>query len=268
MPARRLVPFGLAALLVLSAHSPARAGGEWGSIKGRVVLDGPTPTPAEITVDADGPACLAKGKLYSQEYVVDEKTRGVRWVVVWLMPDDYNKDNLKAQFKKINPDAEPKDKEVFLDQPCCQFEPRVLCIRAGKQRLTVKNSATIQHSIMIAGGMKNPDLNTIIAPGKSLEIKEDWNPTGVGAVEFKCAIHKWMKGYIRAFNHPYYAVTNENGEFEIKGAPKGKCRLIVFHEAALYVVGEKEPDRYGIPITVVADKTTDLGDFKLKPSSP
>jgi hypothetical protein len=35
-----------------------------------------------------------------------------------------------------------------------------------------------------------------------------------------------MTGYVRIFEHPYYAVTDENGNFEIKNAPVGKFRIV------------------------------------------
>jgi hypothetical protein len=263
MPARRYrAAAGLAALLTLSALSAARAG-DWGTIKGKVILDGDIPKPTEIKVDADPKECLKNGPLFSQEYVVDKNTKGVRWVVVWLMPADFDSKNLKAQFKKINPDAEPKDKEVVIDQPCCQFEPRVLVIRAGKQKLVINNPAPMPHNTKIDGGPKNIDLNQLVAPNSKYAVDWDWQPTPSGAVPFSCTVHKWMKGYIRVIDHPYYAVTNEKGEFEIKGAPAGKCRIIVWHETG-WVVGDKEPSKYGVPITVVADKTTEV-EYKLKP---
>jgi hypothetical protein len=260
---RAVAPFGLAALLALSTLSSAHAQG-WGSIKGRVVLDGAIPKPAEIKVDADPKECLKNGPLTNQEYLVDEKTKGVRYVAVWLIPINAKEDP-KAELK-INPAAEPKDKKVYIDQPCCQFEPRVLIIRAGKQELVIKNPAPMPHNTKIDGGPKNIDINQAIAPKTDLAVAWDWKPTR-NAVPFSCTIHKWMKGYIWALPTPYYAVTNEKGEFEIKDAPAGKCRLVVWHETG-WVVGDKEPDRNGVPITIEANKTTDLGDYKLKPSAP
>ena len=39
-----------------------------------------------------------------------------------------------------------------------------------------------------------------------------------------------MTGYVRVFDHPYFAVTDENGNFEIKNAPAGKFRIVYWHE--------------------------------------
>jgi hypothetical protein len=39
-----------------------------------------------------------------------------------------------------------------------------------------------------------------------------------------------MTGYVRVFDHPYYAVTDDDGNFEIKNAPAGKYRIVYWHE--------------------------------------
>ena len=260
MHARRyLAVLALAALCTFAAV-PAQAG-DWGSIKGRVVLDGATPKPTKITVDADPKECLKNGDLYTQEYVVDEKTKGVRWCAVFLIPIDA--ETVPTAKLNINPAAEPKEQRVVIDQPCCQFEPRVICIRAGKQKLTVNNPAPMTHNIKIDGGPVNIDLNQAVPPNNKLEVPDDWK-AAKNAIPFSCTIHKWMKGYIRVFNHTYYAVTNAKGEFEIKDAPKGKCRLVIWHETG-WVIGDKEPSKFGVPIEIPDGQTKDLGDYKLKP---
>ena len=64
---------------------------------------------------------------------------------------------------------------------------------------------------------------------------EDAEPARGGArpIQYKCTIHGWMTGYVRIFDHPYYAVTDENGKFEIKNAPAGKFRIVYWHENGL-----------------------------------
>ena len=49
-------------------------------------------------------------------------------------------------------------------------------------------------------------------------------------IQYKCTIHGWMTGYVRIFDHPYYAVTDADGKFEIKNAPAGKYRIVYWHE--------------------------------------
>src|SRR5207248_1886685 len=50
-----------------------------------------------------------------------------------------------------------------------------------------------------------------------------------------CDIHPWMKGYMMVFNHPFFAVTKEDGLFEITGVPAGAQNLVVWQEKVGYV---------------------------------
>ncbi len=48
----------------------------------------------------------------------------------------------------------------------------------------------------------------------------------------KCdAGHTWMSAYIWVSKHPYYAVTDKSGKFEIADVPPGTYKLKAWHEA-------------------------------------
>jgi hypothetical protein len=247
---------GAALALVLGAGS---AQAQWGTIKGQVVFDGKPPAQVEAKVDKDQQHCLSKGKIYTDAYVVDPKTKGVRWVVVWLQDPKNPKAALKTHPTLKNPPA-----KVEIDQPCCKFEPRVLAMREGSQ-LVVKNSAPIPHNTNIIGGNLGPNVNPII-PAKSEFVVKQKIFARPRAISYSCSIHGWMKGWIWVFNHPYFAVTDANGNFEIKNAPTGKYRLVVWQESTGWVVGEKgkEPTKDGVAITVPNGKTLELGKIKLQ----
>jgi hypothetical protein len=46
----------------------------------------------------------------------------------------------------------------------------------------------------------------------------------------KCNVHPWITGYIGVANNPYFAVTAEDGKFQISGVPAGKQTIQVWHE--------------------------------------
>ena len=46
----------------------------------------------------------------------------------------------------------------------------------------------------------------------------------------KCNMHPWMKGYIAVFKHPYFAVTDKNGSFELKDLPPGTYTITAWQE--------------------------------------
>jgi hypothetical protein len=77
-----------------------------------------------------------------------------------------------------------------------------------------------------------------------------------------CDIHPWMKGYVMVFNHPFYAVTGEDGSFEIKGVPAGTQNVNLWQERVGYVTGNNR----GTPVQVKAGDTVDLGEVKLDPA--
>jgi hypothetical protein len=50
------------------------------------------------------------------------------------------------------------------------------------------------------------------------------------AIPVKCNVHPWMKGYIAVFKHPYFAVTDKNGGFELKDLPPGTYTITAWQE--------------------------------------
>src|SRR5262249_41385609 len=96
-------------------------------------------------------------------------------------------------------------------------------------------------------------------PGGKLDVK-GFKPA-TAAVSVSCTIHGWMKGYIRVFDHPYFAVTDKDGNFEIKDAPAGTWNLVVWQEEKGWVNCDKNAQ----PATGTANGSTDVGKVELKP---
>ena len=46
-----------------------------------------------------------------------------------------------------------------------------------------------------------------------------------------CDIHPWMTAWWMVLDNPYFAVTDENGNFEIKNVPAGTQKVVVWQEA-------------------------------------
>jgi hypothetical protein len=228
----------------------------WGTVKGQVVWgDDTVPERKPINVDKNQDHCLAKGPLLSEEWVVNPKNKGIRWTFVWLAPAT------KGGKLPIHPDlAHGKTKPVIIDQPCCMFEPHAVGIQEG-QELIVKNSAPIPHNVNWQGGLKNRGNNVIVPSGG--EIKIDDLKAEKYPVKLACNIHGWMSGWVRIFDHPYFAVTDADGKFEMPKAPVGDYRLVVWHESLGWLGGAAGKD--GQPITITAGAPTDVGALKVKP---
>lgn len=253
---RRIIPLlGLLTLIAAPTLSSGQgADGQWGTIKGTIILDGAIPERPVIKVTGQDEAeCLKKGKIFGEEYVVDKETKGVKYVFVGLVDPKA----INAAIP-IHPDvAKNLPKKVVFDQPCCMFEPRVLGVAKG-QIVEAKNSATIPHNVKIDGGDFNPNLNQIIPAGKSVEV-DGWK--GVNRiVPISCTIHPWMNGYVRVHPNPYFAVTDAKGNWEIKNAPAGNWNLVTWHEGRGFGPGGK----MGVPVTIAGGKVT-THDAKVLP---
>src|SRR5579884_3821451 len=152
-----------AAAVVAAAQNPNPAA--WVTVKGQVVLPAGVAIPQRKPLMVGGPdakACLKNGPILDESAVVDPKTRGIKNVVVWLRPDDAK--NPKAAFapNAIHPaDAKRKPADVVIDQPCCMFEPRVLCARVG-DTVVVKNPAAFGHNFFWVS-QNNGQFNVAVA---------------------------------------------------------------------------------------------------------
>jgi hypothetical protein len=79
-------------------------------------------------------------------------------------------------------------------------------------------------------------------------------------VTLTCNIHPWMNGWVRVFDHPYFAVTDADGKFEIPQAPVGNYLLFVWHESAGFLDGKA--GRNGRPVAIVP-AGLDVGQLQL-----
>jgi len=259
------VGFLMSAAVILGFGPSACAqANQWGNVKGKIVWGGKDiPKQLPITTVAGSPdkmACMMGGNtVVSEEYVVNPKNKGLKWAFVWLVNNDIN----NKPPLPIHPDLKAlKVKKVVIDQPLCAFIPHALALREG-QDLLAKNSANIAHNLKWTGHpATNPGGNVLIPAAGVLDIK------GLVAdarypVQVECNIHPWMRGWIRVFDHPYYAVTDDDGAFEIKDAPAGPCRLIVWQGSGGWLGGAK--GKNGQPINVKAGGTVDLGSLEYAP---
>ena len=46
----------------------------------------------------------------------------------------------------------------------------------------------------------------------------------------KCDVHPWMKSYVSVFDHPYFAITNDEGRYKIDDIPPGTYEVMAWQE--------------------------------------
>ena len=145
-----------------------------------------------------------------------------------------------------------------IDQKDCRYHPHVFGMRVG-QPLEIINSDPTLHNIHALPKV-NMEFNNG-QPIQGMKMTHTFTAKEV-MIPFKCDVHGWMNAYVGVLDHPYFAVTDASGNFEIKLAPAGKCRLMVWQEAVGYRNGEK--GKGGEEITVKGGGTTELGKLGIK----
>jgi len=206
-----------AGLLVLAATVvPAAA-----DVTGKVTLVG---TPPDMpTIDMSGQkecAALHPDPVTEETVIVGDKGQ-LKNVVVSLVKTTDEDD--KAVPNQPPPPADP----VVLDQKGCMFVPHVLALQAG-QPLVIKNSDPFLHNVHSQSTV-NEAFNMAMPTANDGE-KADPQPKAPEIFKVKCDVHPWMTGWVAVFDHPYFAVTGDDGTFDIKGLPDGRYTMRAWHE--------------------------------------
>jgi plastocyanin len=185
-----------------------------GSISGTVTLEGAPPVSKPIDMSAE-PHCdkLNAAPVFPQQ-VVTGNGGSLANVVVYIkdFPADYIVD------------APPST--ATLSQRGCMYDPHVVALRVG-QALEIKNEDQATHNILAIPN-QNPKWNRSETPGAP-PLEEIFAVPEL-AIPLRCNVHPWMKSYVFVFNHPYFAVTAKNGQFELKNLPPGIYTLEAWQE--------------------------------------
>lgn len=231
------------------------AGAEWGSLKGRLVVDGQPPALPPLSVTKDQ-FCIEDAKPHNETVVVG-KEGGLANAVVYIFM------GLRGKPIEIHPDFGAELKEsVELDNKGCAFHPHVVAVRTG-QPFVIKNSDPVGHNTNAVNLF-----NETIASGE--ERTKSFDKAGALPIPVSCGIHPFMKGYLLIQGHPYMAVSGEDGSFEIKNIPAGQHEFQFWHETGylrdLKFVGGKTDTRGRAKLKIEPGKMLDLGEIKVPAS--
>jgi hypothetical protein len=184
------------------------------SVSGEVRYQGPQVKPVPIDMGAD-PACAKSNAepVYAQDLVVNSNGT-LRNALVFI------KDGLPPG-KYPLPKSQPS-----LDQKGCMYHPRVIGVMVG-QEFQIGNSDPTMHNIH-PSPKENREWNRAQIQGGA-PFHDHFSHKEI-AVPVKCNVHPWMKAWIAVLEHPYFAVTGEDGSFEIQGLPPGDYTIEVWHE--------------------------------------
>lgn len=181
-----------------------------GTLSGKVNFKGTAPKPKALKMNAD-PYC-AKANASAVDEVITVNGNGTLKNVFVYVKDA----------KGGTPNTTP----VEFDQKGCIYHPRVIGVMVNQPVKIVNSDATLHNVHGLA--KKNPQFNqgmntkgqTIDKTFKSPEL----------ALKVKCDVHGWMQAYFNVMEHPFFAVTNEKGEFNIANLPAGDYTVETWHE--------------------------------------
>jgi plastocyanin len=205
-----------------------------GSVSGVVKYAGTAPKAAKIDMSQD-PAC--KGSNTAETLVVNGGNLENAFV--------YVKDGLGSRTFDVPKEA------VTVDQQGCRYHPHVVGVMTG-QPFKVLNSDPTTHNIHPTP-KDNREWTESQAP-KAPAIEKTFAREEM-MLPVKCNQHPWMKMYVNVLKHPYFAVTDKDGKYDLKGLPPGDYTIAVVQEK----LGEQTQK-----VTVGAKESKTV-DFNYKP---
>lgn len=206
------------------------------TLSGKALFTGTAPAAEAIKMDADPKCKMMHASGATTDSVIVNANGTLKNVLVYV------KSGVTGKF------TAPKD-AVVLDQKGCAYSPKVFGIQTG-QPIRIHNSDDTLHNVHTLS-KDNPQFN-VGMPIKDMKIEKKF-AKAEPIFKIKCEVHPWMASYCGVFDHPFFAVTGDDGSFSIKDLPAGKYTVEAWHE------------KYGVQtqeITVAGDAGT--ADFTFK----
>jgi hypothetical protein len=196
-----------------------------GTISGSVKWSGPAPRVLNFPITKDPQICDPDSrKTIDLERLIIGPQGGVANTVVYLK----NISKGKA--------LEAPEPRRHLDQRRCHYIPHILLVPENAALQMQSSDATL-HTIHMEGAasfnLPFPFPNQVVSR----------NMSSPGLVHLRCnGGHVWMNAEMMVIPHPYYAVTDESGKFELTAVPPGTYQIMAWHEGWTVLGKEKAFD--------------------------
>ncbi len=185
-----------------------------GSITGTIKYDGVVPLPRLVHMDAD-PICYAvnRGNVHSRAVILGD-ANSLSDVFVYI------KSGLTKSHYPPSPQA------AVINQAGCNYSPHVSGVMVG-QKVRFLNPDGTLHNVH-AMCQINPEFNAAMPDvRKEMQVSFD-KPEFMFPI--RCDVHPWMQAWMAVLSHPFFAVTDLSGKFEIKNIPSGTYIIEAWHE--------------------------------------
>ncbi len=185
-----------------------------GSIKGSVLFSGPAPKPRKLDLSAN-PTCERQHlkPVFAEDALIG-KSGGIENTLVLIesgLPD----------VRWTAPNV-----SVTMDQAGCVYAPHMIAMMVG-QPLQVSNSDSVNHNVHSESSANAPF--NVLEPPKSNTVTHRFDHQEL-MIPFTCGVHGWMRAYVSVVAHPFFAVTDKDGAFSLKGIPPGDYKVEAIHE--------------------------------------
>jgi hypothetical protein len=199
------------------APAPVASTTPTGRIRGVVTLRGSAAPARSEPVAKDQHVC---GRSVPVTRIAVGKNNGVKHTFVYL-------DGVKASGTEARPRL-----SVEIGQKGCEYAPHSLVFPPGAS-LDIVNDDPLLHNIH-ARETTDDGLRTVFniaqpVRGQRTALGAPFGKPGVVALTCEAG-HPWMTAYILVSDHPYVAVSNDDGEFVIDGVPVGTYPIRMWHE--------------------------------------
>ncbi len=181
-------------------------------MSGRVFLTGTPPAETPIRFDATCGSFHPR-RATTTRYVVS-RDGGLANVFVYISKG--------AEKLKVQPEVAP----ILLEQKDCMYQPYVLGAMVN-QPIQIKNSDPILHNVHALP--KRGDEFNFAQPLQGQVDEHSFSKPEL-FIKIKCDVHDWMLSYVSVLSHPFFAVTDTNGFFQLpSGLPPGKYEITSAH---------------------------------------
>ncbi len=189
-----------------------------GELKIRFQYGGQPPRQRDVTVNRDIEYC-GKFPHVSEKLVVSADNKGIKNVIVYLYT---------GRGGSELPELPPSSQTITLANQNCRFEPHILLAQKG-DTVRVTNEDEVGHNTNLSF-INNPPQNATVPQGADqLFVLAESEPA---PIPVECNIHPWMAAHLVVLDHPFVAVSDENGDLTISGLPAGKKLVFrAFHES-------------------------------------